>query len=320
MRRETLERAGVTTLAALALVAAPAGAPAQHREYYVRGKIVDTAGEPVAGAAIELREADSSRSYSIRTDDDGVYKLAGLPHGVYDVSVAKDGYAAVQDRWDLDAPQSTMRRMEMPDLVLVSAAQVRKAQWLEEAGTAADEAKDRIREGDFDGAIALMQKVLDGEPDHPGALFLMGLSYAGKGLWADAADALSRVTELSPDFPGAHFELGICYAKLGDLDRALDEYSATLALDPGNASAAYNSGLILFQSNRIEEALERFEAGLAASPEDPDLHEMAGRCYIHREDFRRAVEHLERARALAESPDKAALLDRLIGEARPLVR
>lgn len=318
MRREIAERAGMAAVLGVLLTAAPA--PAQHREYYVRGRVVDTAGQPIAGVEIVLRDASSSRAYHLETDDDGVFKFAGLPHAVYEVSVAKAGYAAMQDEWNLDAPQSSMKRMEMPDVVLVSQVQVQKAQHLKQVGAAAEEARDSIRSGDFDGALTLMRKVLQSDPDHSGALFLLGLSHAGKESWAEAVEALTRVTELSPDYPGAHLQLGVCHAKLGDAETALEHYDKTLELEPGNVTAAHNSGLILFESNRIEEALARFEAGLAANPDDPDLHEMAGRCYVHEADFQTAVEHLERARASTTDPGKMALLERLIGDLRSLIR
>jgi tetratricopeptide (TPR) repeat protein len=213
-----------------------------------------------------------------------------------------------------------MKRVEMPDVILVSQAQVKETGQMQEAGARNKDATEKIRSHDFDGALALLRAALQQNPDDADALFLLGLSYAGKKMWGEAVDALTRVTELRPSFPGAYLQLGACHRMLGDPEKALESYDKHLELLPGNADSAYNSGLILFETNRIDEALGRFQAGLAAKPDDPELHEMAGRCYVHQAKYQEAVEHLERARAATTDPDKRAFLDRLIGDAKSLIR
>jgi hypothetical protein len=112
------------------------GAPAlaQHREYYVRGKVVDSDKKPLQDVEIRLRDAATSRSYDIRTDKEGAFKFAGLPHGVYAVTFTLDGYAPKTDEWKLDAPQDRMQRVDIPDVVLVSQARVQEIEGLKERG------------------------------------------------------------------------------------------------------------------------------------------------------------------------------------------
>ena len=311
--RRSVDRVWIAGALLALLAAAPAAA--QYREYYVRGKVQGAAGEPIADVQVELRDKSTSRLYHLKTDEDGVFKFAGLPHGIYAVAFRKEGYAPKDDEWDLDAPQSRMKRVDMPDVVLVSEAQVQKTQRIQEVGARNKEAAEKVRSRDFDGALALLRPALQQAPDDADTLFLLGLAYSGKGLCAEAVEALTRVTELTPTFPGAYLQLGACHRKLGDPSKALAAYDKHLELEPGNADSAYNSGLILFETDRIDEALARFQAGLSASPDDPDLHEMAGRCYINQAKFKEAVDHLVRARAAASDPDKQALIDGLIREA-----
>jgi tetratricopeptide (TPR) repeat protein len=94
-------------------------------------------------------------------------------------------------------------------------------------------------------------------------------------------------------------------------------YDKAFALDARHADAAYNAGLILFEAGRTDEALARFEQGLALRPQDPDLLDMAGRCYIQKRQFDKAVELLERARAASTDPAKAAFLGELVRKLRP---
>ena len=307
-------RTRVTSLtAAVAALALAAPALAQYREYYVRGRVVDPQKTPVPGVEIDVRDVETSRSYNTKTDKDGVFKLAGLPHGKYEVSFSKEGYVAAKDEWKFEAKQERMQKVDVPDVVLVSQTQVQKTLQLKEADSAVKEAGAKLRARDFDGSLALLQGVLAKNPKDANALFFLGLSYAGKKMYREAIPPLTQVTELTPAFPGAWFELG-------DTERALAAYDKNLELDPGYANSAYNAGLILFETNRIEEALARFEKGLVSKLDDPELLEMTGRCYIHQGKFAAAVERLEKARDGTVDPDKRAFLDQLISGTRAMVK
>jgi tetratricopeptide (TPR) repeat protein len=314
-------RTRVTSLtAAVAALALAAPALAQYREYYVRGRVVDPQKNPIPGVEIRVEDVETSRSYGMTTDKDGVFKLAGLPHGKYAVSFSKEGYVAGEDEWKFEAKQERMQKVDVPDVVLVSQTQVQKAVQLKEADSAVKEAGEQLRAGDFDASIALLQGVLAKNPKDANALFYLGLGYAGKKMCREAIPPLTQVTELTPSFPGAWFQLGVCHRQLGDTEKALAFYEKSLELDPADTNSAYNAGLILFETNRIDDALARFEKGLASKPDDPELLEMTGRCYIHQGKFAAAVERLEKARAGTVDSEKRNFLDQLITGTRAMVR
>jgi tetratricopeptide (TPR) repeat protein len=317
MRHETVRRA-VAAAFGVVLLAAPGAA--QYREYYVQGKVLDAQKAPVAGVEVRLLDAATSRTYQTRTDAKGVFKLAGLPHAVYAVTFSRDGYSSFQDEWKLEAPQSTMKRVDVPDVVLTSQAQVQHAEQLKEAEAGVKKASEKIRSGDLDGATALLQEVLAKNPADLNALFYLGLSRAGKQQYREAVEALTRVTELQPAFPGAWLELGICHGKLGEVEKALSAYEKNLQLDPASTAALYNSGLLLFDTNRVEEALARFEQGIALKPTDPDLLDMAARCDINQGKFDRAAERLQKARAATTDPARIAHLDALIAQVKAQIK
>jgi tetratricopeptide (TPR) repeat protein len=303
-------------LAALVAVTALA----QQREYYVRGKVVDPQQAPLAGVEIELRDKATSRSYGLKSDAQGVFKFAGLPHGVYAVTLKREGYATKTDEWKFEAPQERMQTVDVPDVVLVSERRVRQLQELKQTEAAVKDAAELLKRGEIDSAIAGLQAVLVKRPDDANALFLMGVGHARQQKYQEAEASLARVTELAPGFVSAWLELGVCRRKLGAREAALAAYEKALSLDPQNADAAYNAGLILFEANRVEEALSRFEQGLAQKPADPDLLDMAARCYLHRQQFDRALVLLEKARAVTTDPAKSALLDDLVRTIKPKAR
>jgi Flp pilus assembly protein TadD len=312
MRCRGIERVGAAGVIAALLLGAPA--LAQYREYYIRGRVVDTQKQPIPDVQIRLQDAATSRSFDMKTGKDGAFKFAGLPHGVYEATFTKEGYPPLKVEWKYETPQESMQRVDVPDVVLASQEQIQKRDWAKETESGTKEAAEKIRQGDFDGAIARLQGLLAKDPRNVHALFFLGLAYVGNQMYPEAIDALTRVTAQNPTFPGAEFELGVCHRQLHEPEKALAAFEKSLEIDPKNADAAYNAGLILFEQSRIEDALARFEQGLAVKPQDPDLLEMAGRCYIHQGKLDQAVESLEKARAASTDAGKIAFLDELVAK------
>jgi tetratricopeptide (TPR) repeat protein len=310
MRYETVRRAAPFAMACV--LSMPAPGLAQQREYYIRGRVLETDKAPLPGVEVRLREPATSRTYDVKTDKQGVFKLAGLPHGVYEVAFEKDGYVAGQAKWNFETPQDTMQRVEVPDTLLVSQSRKAEMQVRKEADSGLKEAAEKLKKGDLDSAIVLLRAALQRNADDAQALFYLGLAHNLKKNHTEAVVALTRVVELTPAFAPAHFELGTAHRRLGDLQKALASYDKGHELDSAHADAAFNAGLILFETNRIDEAQARFEKALAAKPGDADLLEMAARCAIHQTKFDKAVELLQKARAATTDAARIAFFDELI--------
>lgn len=298
-------------IALLGVLALAVPGLAQYREYYITGSVIDTQKKPIEAAAINLRDVKTSRGYSIKTNKKGEFKFAGLPHGVYAVEIRKEGYALKQDEWRFETPQDTMQRVEVPAITLVSQTQVEEIQKLKEAESGVKEAADLIRANDADGAVAKLKGLLATNPKDTNALYLIGIAYAKKSMPAEAAAAFRQVTELAPKFAAAFYQLGNAEQGLNEPDKALEAYDRAVALDPANTDAMYNSGLIQFKMGRIDDALASFEKALTQRPDDSAYLEMAGRCYINKADFPKAVEYLEKAKASVD-PERAKFLEDLI--------
>lgn len=310
----------VFILAALFFLAQFLPLHGQYREYFFYGKIVDPQKEPLAGVEILLRDVNTSRSYTTKTNKKGEFKLAGLPHGTYKVSFTKEGYAPKEDEWRFTTIQDRMQKVEIPTVTLVTETQLQETLRLKELEGIFKEAQDKIRQGDYDEAIKILKDVLAEEPEDTNALYLMGMSYSKQQMYKEAIESLTQVVQLVPDFPPAQFELAICYQNLGEKEKALEHYRKTLELDPNNPDAAYNAGLILFGQNQAEEALVLFEKAVSLRPEDPAYLEMAGRCEIHQGNLVMAIEHLEKAKNGYQDPEKIQFLEDLLVKLREQIK
>jgi tetratricopeptide (TPR) repeat protein len=284
----------------------------QYREYYIVGKVVDTQKAPLEGVEVILRDVATSRGYSAKTNKKGEFKIVGLPHGDYKVVFRKAGFAEKSDEWKFMTPQAQMEKVEIPPVIMASEQVVQEVERLKEAEAGVKTGSEKIRQGDYDGALAALKTVLDKNPQDANALYLSGMAYMRKGMVPEATAAFLKVTELSPRFAAAHYQLGVSYERQKEPDKALAAYQKAIELDPSNADVIYNSGLVLFQLGRIDEALPRFEQALVLRPDDPAYLEMAGRCYINKSNFPKAVEYLEKAKAGAVDADRIKFLDDLI--------
>jgi tetratricopeptide (TPR) repeat protein len=310
----------VLVLAGLFVLAQFQPVRGQYREYYFYGKVLDPQKHPLAGVEIQLRDIETSRSYNVKTNKMGEFKLAGLPHGVYQVTFTKEGYAPKEDEWRFTIRQDTMQKVEIPPVTLISEVELQEAMKLQEMQGEIKEAFEKIREKDYDGAIVILKDVLAKDSKDPNALYLIGMSYSKKQMYPEAIEALAQVVELVPKFPAARFELAVCYQNQGEKDKALEYYQKTLELDPSNPDAAYNAGLILFGQNRVDEALGLFEKALSLRPGDSAYLEMAGRCYINRGNFPKAIEYLEQAKSGLTDQERIEFLEGLITKLREQVK
>jgi len=213
-----------------------------------------------------------------------------------------------------------MQKVEIPTLTLISQTQVEEVQRLKEVESGIKESADKIRQGDLDGAVAQLKGMLDKNPKDANALFLIGMAYVKKQMFPEATGAFLQVAEVAPKFAAAFHQLGVCYQQQDQPDKALEAYAKALELDPANTDAFYNSGLILFKLSRVDEALGRFEKALALKPDDPAFLEMAGRCYINKADFAKAIEYLEKAKTGYNDPERTKFLDELIATLKTQIK
>ena len=299
------------------------GLPAwsQYREYHISGKVVDTQKAPLAGVEIVLRDVATSRSFNLKTKKDGTFKYVGLPHGVYQAVFRKEGFAEKVDEWKFETPQDTMLKVEIPPVVMASAEVIQEAERMKQAAAGVKEAAEKIRQGDYDGALVDLKPILEKNPKDSNALYLVGMAYLKKKMWAEAVEPFQQVIEASPKFAAAYYQLGVTYQQLADSDKALEHYRKAMGLDPTNPDSAYNAGLILFGRSAMDEALALFEKALALKPDDPAFLEMAGRCYINRADFAKAIAYLEKAKTgYAADQEKVKFLEELIAKLKEQIK
>jgi tetratricopeptide (TPR) repeat protein len=309
MKRQTIEP---LMLLAILLLWCAFPLPAQYREYYLTGQIQDIRNQPLAGVEIALFETDNSLTFDAKTDKAGKFKFAGMPHGIYQVTISKPGYETKNLEWKFESPQEKMLRVEIPAIQLASSQEILQIEQNKQLKKDIENATEKIRLQDYDSALAILNMALRMDAKNVNLLYLSGVSYAKKKMFPEAKAALEQVIALTPDFVPAHFQLGVCYQQTDDKEKALAQYREVMRLDPANLDNYFNAVLILVALNQPAEALGYCDKLLQTRPDDPDVNEMAGQCHLQLGNYPKALAYFEKAVAFCKDEDKKKTMNELI--------
>ncbi len=189
---------------------------AQYREYYIYGKVVDTDQQPLAKVNIKLRNLGTSRSYSTKTNKKGQFKLAGLSHGIYEVTMSKEGYETRSDEWRFETHQERMQKVEVKTTTMISASKLKELKRSKKLQGLFNEATEKVRSNDFDGAMKVLETMLAEKADDSNAMYLLGICYFNKGKVREAIVLLIEVVNMALGFTCAHFQLGVSHQVKGN--------------------------------------------------------------------------------------------------------
>ncbi len=126
-----------------------------------------------------------------------------------------------------------------------------------------------------DQAVAQCQEALKIQPDHQGALIMLGNAYKAKGDFANALKNYNRVLELNKDNPMAkidtrleeiYYNLGAIYDEQGKPNDAISALKQALAIDKTDSDAHFSLGRIYQKRNDQANAVQEFEQALRYDP------------------------------------------------------
>ena len=156
---------------------------------------------------------------------------------------------------------------------------------------------------DFKSVIYCCGKVLDLNPQHPAALYNMGVAYQMLGEPGQAECAYRGLLELYPENAPAHNNLASILREQGNLTEAARHGRKSLQIEPNNTAAYNNLGLTLEQSGELDSAIECFKKALELDPEMAAAYLNLGRVLFAMGDIRQSLVQFKKACQF--SPDNA---------------
>lgn len=173
--------------------------------------------------------------------------------------------------------------------------------------TAIQQASRSHAGGDRAAAEALCHTILRSEPQHAGALSLLGIIMAQSGRAEMAVELLGRAAGLLPNDASAHNNHGNALRDVGRHLSALSCYDRALAILPSYPEAHYNRGVTLLDLRRFDDALESFDRTLALRPNHASAWNNRGTTLRQLRRLEEAAESY--ARAIALRPDHVEALN-----------
>jgi tetratricopeptide (TPR) repeat protein len=131
--------------------------------------------------------------------------------------------------------------------------------------------------GDFREAESRYRKILEVEPSHSTAWYLLGVSRQMQGKLDQAVESYREALRLRPNYAEVHSNLGVAYSVQGRLSDAVGSYREAVRINPSFPSARNNLGLALLDQGAVGEATAIFRETLELKPDFPEAHYNLGR-------------------------------------------
>lgn len=167
----------------------------------------------------------------------------------------------------------------------------------------------RHQAGDLATAEAIYRQILAVQPNHAGALHLLGAVASQSGRNEEAIALIGQAVHAAPENPVYQSNLGEVCRRNGKLEEAIAHLRQAVALKPDFPDAWNNLGSALAQKELLDEAVPCFQRSLASRPNDvPALNNLA----LAWMKLARATEAIACCRQVAALvPDSAEALNNL---------
>jgi tetratricopeptide (TPR) repeat protein len=128
---------------------------------------------------------------------------------------------------------------------------------------------EKYKAGDFEGAVADLEKALQTEKQKSAAYYYLGMSQLELGMPAKAISSFTEALRLSRGNPAILEARGKTFASVGQYDPAIRDLQKVLKQQPENIEANYYLAMALRGTGNIHEANLFLEKILEINPQDP---------------------------------------------------
>jgi len=304
----------------------------------VGGRLTTPEGAPAAGVKIALVPAGKvSKGGRLpgKTGKDGKYFYGIVSNGEYVLSIEDPGlvmysiklvvYDTEQRKnivdYDGPAPTTGPQIFEASSILNVTydavvgdpekspAALARKAA---EAQAGALEVPALLQAGDYQTALARIDKALSAVPDDAQLHYLRGYALFRNKEYDGAQAALARALEINPSQAGAHFIMGGVISAKGQKTEAIEEFTKELAnpaADPATRLNCHiNIGLLKRELGDKEGAIAAFKTVIELDSSQAEAYSYLAELYLVTGQAELAAETEARAKS-AGAQDPGALFN-----------
>ena len=148
-------------------------------------------------------------------------------------------------------------------------------------------------------AAVWYRRALTIEPDHAGLYHKLGFAEHRSGDLLQAIEDLEYSLELNPTSGEAHFALGNIWYDLESLAQAKELYQTALALDSTEAKYHFQLGMVYFSADSLDSSLVEFRSAYRLYPKYSLAYEFAANILLQQARWSEVVAVLEKGLAAA---------------------
>jgi len=269
----------------------------------INGKVLDEAENPIPDANILAKSIEIAGKRTEKfektttTNNEGVWKLTGLPSGFVKIEVTAPGFIPMSK--NVEVSQINVN----PQIIL----HLKKAE--EFIGQDADssgifeEGNILFEQGKYDEAITSYQGFLEKNPNAYQVRFNIGNCYREKNEFDAAEQEFQAVLEEANTAEGpeamkiqakALAAIGELYVIKDDIEKAREYFTQSLERNPQDEILAYNVGEILFSNTKMDEALEYFTLAATIKPAWSDAYLKLGYVHLNKTEYDKAKENFNK--------------------------
>ena len=144
-------------------------------------------------------------------------------------------------------------------------------------------------------AESLYHKVLKIDPNHTGAIFLLGTLFLQKKNFSHAIELFHKVLSINPNHANALHNLGFATIEIGKPKEAKELLKKVIQIEPKHPDAHYNLGNVYKHLGEFKEAEESYQKAIQVQPQDPKIYNNLGNVLKELGKFNEAISSYNKA-------------------------
>jgi len=156
-------------------------------------------------------------------------------------------------------------------------------------------AKELMLENKYDEAVALINRIIEEDPDVVDAYFTLGNLYFKKREFRNALDSFFKVLEKRPSDAFNVINIANAYMGLGEIDEAEKFVLSVIDSIPPDSQVYYLLGNIKNLKEKKDEAIKYYKECLRLNPSSASGYNALGGIYVVQERWAEAEEYLLKA-------------------------
>ena len=218
----------------------------------VKGLVTDEQGNPLEGVKVKLFSVRASQSFTVETDEEGIWHGNWIRNGTWNVDFEKLGYAPKKISMQI----SEFKKNPDIEVALKKVEGLIISEELEEKLIKGNELFDQEN---YDEARAVFVEMLAENSDAYVLNQNIGNCYFQQEKYELAVEYYKKILEKDADNTSALLSIGNSFANMGENETAMQWYEKVGFEKIDDTTVLYNIGTSLFNMAKYDEAKKYYE-------------------------------------------------------------